>query len=515
MMKTMIDYLRLASEATPENTALICAEESINYQKLDELSEKIALGMSALGVVQGDNIGISMDKSISAIVSIYAILKLGCCYVPISTDSPESRVFGILKNCAIKHLLVEELVDEKRQIIFQKANVNCISSKLLVETVSINKKSSFVSPEVTGKEPAAILHTSGSTGVPKGAVITQKNLAVFISWAVSAFNLKADDCLLSHAPLQFDLSFFDIFATVAASATVVLATSADTANAARMVNLVNQTGITVWQSVPSALTLQVVSKNTRKQIQVMPNIRCVLFAGERMPRPTLLGISSLFPNARFYNIYGCTETNNSFMYSLPDKVSDAPDPLPVGKVLAHIRYRIVDQSGVDVIPGTKGHLLVAGDTIMAGYIALDNSGSPIYSDDNCVNGFYPTNDIVSLESNGEVYFHGRLDNIIKSNGYRINLMEIEDHLQQSQKIVEVAVLSEPDDLIGNRIIAIVKPKTDEPCSILDLKLFCAKTLPKYAIPHQFYLSSNALPKGNTGKIDKRQVAKMWQLAACS
>lgn len=514
MAKTIIDYLKRASVTTPENTALVCGKQYINYQKLDQLSEKIALGLESLGVTPGARIGIYMDKSVLAIASIYAILKTGSCYVPISMDSPGPRVSRILEKCAIRHVLVENQLDETEQQLFQNANVDSISITQLLETVKSEKHNLSTRPKTSETSPAAILHTSGSTGTPKGAVITHKNLSVFISWAVSAFDINADDRLLSHAPLQFDLSFFDLFAALAASATVVLATAADTANAARMVNLVNHTGITIWQSVPSALSLQVVSTSTQQQPQFMPDVRCVLFAGERMPRSTLLGIAKIFANARFYNIYGCTETNNTFMYTLPDEVTKAPNPLPIGKVLSHIQYRIVDESGVDVSPGTKGHLWVAGDTIMAGYISLDKAGTAIYSNDKCVNGFYQTQDIVSVEHNGELNFHGRLDNVIKSNGYRINLMEIEDHLWQSKKFAEVAVLCEPDELIGNRIIAILKPLPGMSCSILDLKLYCAKSLPKYAIPHRFYLSNENLPKGSTGKIDKRKVAEIWQLEIC-
>lgn len=514
MSKYIVDYLALARETAPNQTALVCGEERISYEKLDELSEKVAVGLKSLGVSPGGRVGIYMDKSVQAVASIYAILKVGCCYVPINPDSPGAQVSSILENCAIRQVLVADRRDEATQRLFHSANTNSISTKQLLETVEIHKGSRLVRPKICGKEPAAILHTSGSTGIPKGAVITQQNLAAFVSWAVSAFELNADDRLLSHAQLQFDLSFFDLFAAVAASAAVVLATAADTANAARMVNLVNRSGITVWQSVPSALTLQAVSKSAHQQPQFMPGVRCVLFAGERMPRETLLSIYTIFPNARFYNIYGCTETNDTFMYQVPDEVTQAPDPLPIGKVLPHIQHRIVDESGADVKPGTKGHLWVAGETIMAGYMGLDKAGTPIYSDENLVDGFYQTKDIVSENDNGEVNFHGRLDNVIKSNGYRINLMEIEDQLRQSQKFVEVAVLCEPDILIGNRITAIVKPKSGESCSILDLKLYCAETLPKYAIPHRFHFSSEDLPKGSTGKIDKRQVAEMWQLAVC-
>ena len=512
MTMFIIDNLKSACKTSPENIALVCGNKSISYQALDNLSEEIALGLKSAGVVAGDNVGIHMDKSVQAIASIYAILKLGCCYVPISPDSPEPRFMAIIKNCSIAHLLIEEQQQSVIETLLLDTGVKIFSTKQLIDFVKSDKPDPIIRAEITGQESAAILHTSGSTGVPKGAVITQQNLSVFISWSVSAFALTADDRLLSHAPLQFDLSFFDLFAASAVSATVVLTTSADTSNAARLVSLVNDSGITVWQSVPSALTLLVVSNKLQKQSLFMPNVRCVLFAGERMPRTTLLGISEIFSKAVFYNIYGCTETNNTFMYQLPSDVSKAPDPLPIGSVLTHIQHKVVDESGAEVKPGKKGQLVIAGDTVMAGYIERENTGKSIYRNDNCVDGFYQTHDIVSASNKGEVCFHGRVDNVIKSNGYRINLMEIEDQLRHSQKFVEVAVMCEPDELIGNRIIAIVKPKPSESCSILDLKLFCAKSLPKYAIPHRFYISSNALPKGNTGKIDKRQIAEMWQLA---
>jgi acyl-coenzyme A synthetase/AMP-(fatty) acid ligase len=281
-----------------------------------------------------------------------------------------------------------------------------------------------------------------------------------------------------------------------------------------MLRLVNQSGITVWQSVPSALTLQTVS--IRQQPDPMHAVRCVLFAGERMPRQTLLRLPEVFPNARFYNIYGCTETNNSFMYLLPQDVAQAPDPLPIGKPLPHIRYRIVDESGRDVGPGQEGQLLVSGETVMAGYLVLqpnDSAGEAPYAPEDSKDGFYRTKDIVSIGEDGNLRFHGRLDAVIKTNGYRVNLMEIEDHLRRSEKLEEVALLCAPDDLIGNRIIAIVRPRAGELCSTLDLKLYCAGALPKYAIPHCFHITNEELPKGDTGKVDKCLLAQIWRQAS--
>lgn len=499
---SVLDYLRAASSSntTSKNIAIICGKERLTYAELDAMSDNIAAGLQTLGILSGECISIYMPKSIEAVVAIYATLKAGCCYVPIAPENPLPRVMYMLKNCKTKTLLTSMILDEEVINQISNAGVEVVAyNNLFAQDLFAQGKSRQANKPavetVSEKDAAAVLHTSGSTGLPKGAVITHGNLAVFLSWAQSEFQLKSTDRLLSHAALQFDLSFFDIFASVAASATVVLATPSDTANAPLLARLINQSGVTVWQSVPSALTLQVVSNRHRPD--PMPGVRCVLFAGERLSRQTLLSLPNVFPNAKYYNIYGCTETNNTFMYVLPDNITKAPDPLPIGKSLPHIKYRIVDEFGKDVKNAQPGELLVSGETIMDGYIGLSQE---VLSD-----GFYRTKDIVSVKKDGDLDFHGRLDFVIKSNGYRVNLMEIEDHLRSFKILEEVALYSVADDLIGNRIVAVVRLRAKKACSTLDLKLYCAKALPKYAIPQSFHITYNELPKGNTGKIDKRQL----------
>lgn len=505
MTKLVVDRLKSASNDAAAKPAVLCGERCLSYAELDALSDNIAAGLQSTGVSTHERIGIYMHKSVEAIACIYGTLKAGCSYVPIALEYPLPRIAYMLENCGIRFVLVATAPAPEVGHGIRTAGANVLVMEDLISAIGPGRnllKPAHPSPQ----DAAAILYTSGSTGNPKGAVITHANLAAFVSWALPAFNLVPNDRLLSHAPLQFDLSFFDVFASAAASAAIVLASPADTANAARMSHLVNQSGVSIWQSVPSALTLQALSG--RQQLDPMPGIRCVLFAGERLPRRTLLTLPKAFPNARLYNIYGCTETNNSFMYLLPQDVAQAPDPLPIGKALPYIRYRIVDDSGGDVGPGQEGHLLVSGETNMAGYIGL-------VPNDNSNDGFYRTKDIVSVGEDGDLRFHARVDAVIKTNGYRVNLMEIEDHLRRSRKLEEVALFSVPDDLIGNRIIAAVRPRAGETCSSLDLKLYCAEALPRYAIPHYFHINREELPKGNTGKVDKRLLAQVWQQVSAS
>lgn len=503
MQTFIVEYLKTACRNTPDASAVIFQQKHYSYTELDNLSDKIALGLEAQGVKIGDRVGLYLDKSVQAVAAIYAVLKFGCCYVPMSPGDPVSRTCYMLNNCDIRCLLVSREIKPTLVSALTSRDVTLVDLNALL--ADVQQATSVFSPRtVSLDEAAAILHTSGSTGDPKGAVITHGNLAVFLSWAVSAFDLDADDCLLSHAPLQFDLSFFDIFCAVAASASVVLAESADTANAVRMARLVNASGITVWQSVPSALSLQTVAG----QGEAMFSVRQLLFAGEQMPRQTLLNLSRLFPNARLHNVYGCTETNDTFMYSLPANINEAPDPLPIGKPLPHIRYRIVDRSGEDVAPGQQGHLLVSGGTLMAGYRGAATR-------DSVVNGYYHTKDLVSKDADGLLHFHGRIDSVVKTNGYRINLTEIEGYLTQSGKFKEVALFCVQDKAIGHRIVAVVRPLIDVQCSPLDLKIYCARGLPKYAIPHSFYITGEELPKGNTGKVDRQRITQLWRQACAA
>lgn len=503
MKNSIVDILQSNCAARPDKCAVLVDGKRYSYAAVEQLSNKIALDLENKGVRSGERIGIYLNKSIDAIASIYGILKTGCCYVPMSPGNPALRTRYMLNNCGIRVVLTDTLLYPSIESAADGLNIAIQQVNDL--TVAESEVSATFTPrQHTASDAAAILHTSGSTGDPKGAVITHGNLSVFTSWAVSRFDLTADDCLLSHAPLQFDLSFFDLFAALAASATVVLATPADTANAVRMQQLVNQSKITIWQSVPSALTLQTVGN--RGQIESMLSVRCVLFAGERMPRQTLLDLPKVFPNAEFYNVYGCTETNDTFMYSVPTRVDETPDPMPIGQALPHIRYRIVNQAGEKVDPGEKGQLLVSGGTLMAGYLGDANKNS-------IVDGFYATHDLVSQEQDGQLYFHGRIDSVVKTNGYRVNLTEIEDYLRKSDQFEEVTLFCVPDDLIGNRIVAVLRPKAGMVCSALDLKIYCASGLPKYAIPHSFYVTHEALPRGGTGKIDKHRVSDIWKNAS--
>jgi len=498
-MQLMTEYLGAAARTDASAPAVMHRGKIVSYGELSSRSDALARGLRARGVARGDRVGLLLNKTADATVAIYAAFKLGCAYVPLNPELPAQRLIEATRMCGVRVVVTSSDIAPALRERVAAAGADLAAAGDLED----GRTSALFAPvRLSEADPAAILTTSGSTGAAKGVVITHGNLGAFVDWAVSAFRLTARDRLLSHAPLQFDLSFFDLFAAAAAGACTVLADDADVASPARLTQLVVSTAVTVWQSVPSAITL--VAEAGARNALAMPEVRCVLFAGERMPRRTLLALPRLFPSARYFNIYGATETNDTFLYEVPGNPFDAPDPLPIGGPLPYVRYRVVDDDGNAVRDGEQGTLVVSAPTMMAGYVARDGGGERLQGR----GPEYSTRDLVSMASDGHLRFHGRTDALVKTNGYRVNTLEIEDQIQSVDAVEQASVLAVPDDRTGTRLVAFVRLAPGTRLSTLDLKMKCARRLPRHAVPHQFHFVTDALPTSPTGKVDKQRLAEL-------
>ena len=283
-----------------------------------------------------------------------------------------------------------------------------------------------------------------------------------------------------------------------------------------LVSLIAEQKITVWQSVPSVLAL--IAEYGDCQKYTFDHLRHVLFAGERLSLKYLKKLQRSFRKSNFYNIYGCTETNDTFMYKVPE--DEKIDPLPIGKPLPYVEYIICDANGNQVPAGTEGELFVRAPTVMKGYWggseANNKSFVQIPFGKDGEKKYYRTKDVVQILADGNFHLCGRTDNIIKSSGYRVNLLEIEKHLLTIPEIKEAAVVPVKDEMIGNKICAVVSLAENAVLSIKDIKLFCSVKMPKYMIPHSIEITRSQLPKTSSGKIDKQyQIRKVSNDAAAS
>jgi amino acid adenylation domain-containing protein len=361
-----------------------------------------------------------------------------------------------------------------------------------------------VAPDGAGSDLAYILYTSGSTGRPKGVMVPHSAALAFVDWCSDAFQPAAGDRFSAHAPFHFDLSVFDLFVAIKHAATVVLIGEAVARQPRALAALVSRERISVWYSAPSALVALL--EHGALERHDLSSLRLVLFAGEVFPVKHLRRLRALLPpRVRLFNLYGPTETNVCTYYQIPPLVPEQrTEPYPIGKACPHFEARVVDADSRPVPRGGEGELLVAGDGTMLGYWGLPERTEQAFALDADGRRFYRTGDLVTESPEGDYVFRGRRDQMVKRRGYRIELGEIEAALYSHPAVGEAAVVARDRAEQGVQICGVLVCREQRP-SIVELKAFCATTLPLYMVPDRF-VYREALPRTSTGKVDYQVLA---------
>ncbi|MFZ0732913.1 MAG: amino acid adenylation domain-containing protein [Candidatus Sulfotelmatobacter sp.] len=515
MAYVLQQLLSRSAKAYPGKTAVWARGKSITYRELDERSNQLAHLLRERGVQKGDRVGLFFPKCLESIVSMLGVLKAGGVYVPLDPQAPPDRVGYIIGNCGIRVLISTsdkraELAPETQEML-----ETCIliegegNSADLIGWSQLSNYSGSRAPEVTLVETdlAYILYTSGSTGRPKGVMLTHQNALTFVEWCAEEFQVRSEDRLSNHAPLHFDLSVFDVYNTLEAGATVYLITEDLALFPTSLANFIETQGITIWYSVPSALMLLLL--HGRLTPAKLKSLRIILFAGEVFPMKYLRQLAEISQRSDLYNLYGPTETNVCTYYKVERERLAGMEKLPIGIACANTETFAVTPDGRLAQDGEAGELYVRGPSVTYGYWAdLEKTRKMVvrnHFQENFEEKMYRTGDIVTVGEDGNYYFQGRRDSMIKSRGYRIELGEIESALLSHPGVREAAVLAVPDEIIGNRIRAIVAPHVAGSLGVLDLQQYCASRIPKYMIPELVELYDE-LPKTSTGKIDRVKLA---------
>lgn len=522
MSTTLVHDLLGASAARfPDRTAVVDGDRTATYAELDATSNRLARLLAAHGARPGDRIGLYLEKSLEALTGIYGILKAGGTYVPLDPGAPPPRLGAIAKDAGLRCLVTsKEKADLWAHLLAEGAPIETVvvldavdgdvtppDGVAAVTSSALAEHAADELPKAPHSDAqlAYILYTSGSTGVPKGVMLSHGNALAFVDWATDEFDVTEEDRLSSHAPLHFDLSVFDLFAAAKAGAAVVLVPRQLALFPVDLARWIGDSAISVWYSVPSILTLLVL--RGRLQETALPSLRTVLFAGEVFPTKYLHQVMQVLPNARFANLFGPTETNVCTWYEVPRWPGEPPASIPIGKPISGVETFAVGEDGTVLPPGEIGELYVRGPTVMQGYwgdeerthAALrrtwqgDDGGFPVYR----------TGDLAHLDDHGDWIFLGRRDSQIKSRGYRIELGDIEAALNLHPSVEECAVVAIPDELVTNRIKAFVVTRGD--LDEEDLSRFCAGQVPRYMTP-ELYEFLDELPRSSTGKIDRRALS---------
>ena len=523
MSETLVhDLLVSSAERFPTRTAVVDAERALTYAELDSAANRVANLLSAQGVGRGDTVALYLEKSLEAVVGIYGILKVGGTYVPLDPAAPIPRLGAIANDADTRVLITDkERADHWAALIAEGAPVetlvvlNAADGEVaappgvrILTSSSAGEQTSDALTHVrcSNSDLAYILYTSGSTGVPKGVMLSHLNAMAFVDWAANEFAVIEIDRLSSHAPFHFDLSVFDLFAAAKAGAAVVLVPSQLALFPVELTRWIRNSAISVWYSVPSILTLLVL-RGKLAEVE-LPSLRTILFAGEVFPTKHLHRLVDLLPRVRFANLFGPTETNVCTWYDVPRWTSEPPTSIPIGKAINGVEVFAVRDDGTISPPGEVGELYVRGPTVMQGYRKDEarTAATLIRNWQGEGHGYpvYRTGDLARLDENGDWNFLGRRDSQIKSRGYRIELGDIEAALHLHPSVVECAVVVIPDDVVTNRIKAFVVARgaVDED----ELSRFCTSRLPRYMAP-ELYEFRVELPRSSTGKIDRRALSK--------
>jgi amino acid adenylation domain-containing protein len=504
----------------PKKMAVWARGRSITYRELEDRSNQLAHLLQRHGVKKGDRVGLYFPKSVESVVSMFAVLKTGGVYVPLDPAAPADRVSYILWNCGVRVLITNR--DKHRGLdastlqslqvsVLVDSELNSSNGGNVVPWSRLSEFPANESPRVTLTEAdlAYLLYTSGSTGRPKGVMLSHQNALTFVEWCAATFQITSEDNLSNHAPLHFDLSVFDVYNTIEAGATVYLVTEDIALFPTTLANFIESKGITVWYSVPSALVLLVVHANLQRE--KLSRLRTILFAGEVFPMKYLRQLVHLLPGVEFYNLYGPTETNVCTYYKVEPSRIDSMDSLPIGIACENTEvFAVNDQDQIVTASGETGELYVRGPAVTYGYWADAEKTATMVVPNRFQQHFqenmYRTGDLVSLAEDGNYYFHGRRDRMIKSRGYRIELGEIESALLSHPGVKEAAAIAISDDIVGNRIKAVVSTHESQTLRPTDLQSHCATKIPKYMIPEAIDFMDD-LPKTSTGKIDRIRLAQ--------
>ncbi|MDD2659523.1 MAG: amino acid adenylation domain-containing protein [Methylococcales bacterium] len=456
----------------PDNLAFIEGDRELSYSQVrcraSQLSASLLMRREpCLRVI------IAVDRGIDAAVAILAVLGAGACYIPLDIKNPANRLNYIINDACPQYVIGKGPCPDW---------LETPKFWLDIDQTDGSQQSVRWPDEVSSEALAAILYTSGSTGVPKGVALSHRAMRNFSGWASNTFRISRNDRIASLAPFHFDLSVFDLFSSLSCGAAVHFVPAGLTLSPSRLTAWLCEQRISVFYTVPSLLGF-IALKGSLTSIS-LPGLKTILFAGEVFPTQQLKKLCGLLPHVNFYNLYGPTETNVCCYWPVDRERLRSGQPIPIGYPACGAVLQINDETN---------ELAVKSASNLSGYWKQGQLINALTADH-----FYHTGDKASLNGQGEYCYHGRLDRMLKCSGYRVEPAEIESALLQCPEVINCAVIGIIDSTCGQRPAAALVLKNS---AKLDAVVKSAKQkLPAYMQPCK-YIELESLPYFSNGKTD--------------
>ncbi len=483
----LLDRIDHWGRTAPERIAHRSGERTLTYGELLAQSDALAGWIEAeLGVSRAP-VAVHGHKEPEMLIAFLAAVKSGRPYVPIDSSIPAQRVERIVEGAGAALVLtperVAQLAGERR------------------EGVNLRR--------VEAGDPFYILFTSGSTGEPKGVVITLANLTHFVDWMLTEQKFtELGETFLNQAPFSFDLSVMDLMPSLATGGTLFSITKDHVANLKKLYEAFVVSGVTTWVSTPSFAQMCCIEKTFGQGM--LPGLRRFLFCGETLAPETASQLLERFPRAEVWNTYGPTEATVATTSIRIDRAVLAQhSPLPVGREMPGTRVAIMGGNGGRVAEGERGEIVIAGPNVSPGYLGRADLTAKAFFVFEALPA-YRTGDW-GRERGGLIFFEGRMDSQVKVNGYRIELGDLEANLRALPEIADAVVLpvekgGKIDALAAIVVLAVEKSGSDFEVAAR-LKAQLGERLPAYMIPRKFKFV-DAFPMTANGKADRRKLAEL-------
>lgn len=479
MNSNLHDLLAAAVSLTPDSIAVSAPSGAVTYFELDGRVEALAAAFNRAGVRRGDRIVVWSPKSAETIAAMQAALRLGAVYVPVDPLTPADRTVTIMRLSGARVLCAPPALSSQAAL---PPGVTCVDPAEALAPVGGSVTWALVGPG----EPAYILYTSGSTGVPKGVCISHRNALSFIEWVVAELAPGPNDRFANHASFSFDLSVLDVYAAFAAGACVCLVPAEFAYSPGRLVKFLHHERITIWYSVPSVIMLMLGGGNLLDTV-APPSLRVVLFAGEPFPIPFVRQLAG-WTEARLMNLYGPTETNVCTFHEVTHDDLLRDSPVPIGRSCSGDVVWAQHPDGSRAAPGERGELVVSGPTVFLGYWGEPAQGQQFH-----------TGDRVHVRDDDSFDYLGRDDGMVKIRGHRIEISEVAAALHAHKEVSDACVIGVGDGL-DRHLVAFVVRIQGSTCGPVGIRRHLASILPPHMIPQVIRFEAE-LPRTHRGKLD--------------
>jgi amino acid adenylation domain-containing protein len=508
--RSLANLLEASAARSADGVAVVDSNGcALKYSALDRSSSALAAYLRSRGIGPGDRVAVAIPKGLPAIISAFGILKAGAAYVPIDAAGPLDRGRQILRECTVKAAVTNTRTfamirdhDAGNPIAIMVEPFAATDARAPSESISfqaaLDAGASLPRQDVGKAELAYIIFTSGSTGVPKGAMITHENALSFIDWCSTEFQPTTQDRFANHAPWHFDASVLEMYLSIKHGAALYLISDELGKRPKELARFVASNHLTFWNSTPSALAMLALLGEL--PLHDWSKLRIVCFGGEVFPAKSLRGLQRQWRAATFYNLYGPTEATTACTFArIPPLVpEERTAPYPIGFPCSHMKAVLLDEQGIEVSEGNEGLLHVSGPSVFAGYWNRPDDTFATMRERDGVR-WYNTGDVARWDPAEGFTYVGRRDRMVKRRGFRIELAEIEQALHLHPDVHEAAAIAVKNEQSELTIVAFAACIGRIP-STVELKTFCAKTLPAYMMPDSFVFRDR-LPRSSTDKVD--------------